>query len=247
MRYWLTLFSVLSIAFYTNAQAPKGYNLVWADEFEGTQLNNTVWDIDTMPRRDAINSKEAVTVENGNLVLKTFVRNGKIYTGFIYSFHKLDFKYGYFECRVKLQQQLGHWSAFWLMPYNLCNADTAPNICGTEIDVYEYFTKRGTRFQHALHWNGYKGNKAKVRNMKNILEGYHTFAVLWTADSYTFYVDGKKSWKTKQSVSQVAEPLLITMEVGNWAGKVNPEVFPDAAFFDYVRVYQARKIDEAKP
>lgn len=223
-----------------NAQAPAGYHLVWADEFNGTVLDTSNWFVDKTPRRKAFNSADAVQVADGCLKLSTYVKDGKIFTGFIGSFHKRDFKYGYFECRVKFQTKLGHWGAFWLMPYNICNADTAPNVCGTEIDVVEYFTKRGNRFQHALHWNNYKGNKAKIKRLRTIKDGYHTFAVLWTEYGYTFYVDGKKSWKTNIAVSHVAQPLLLSMEVDEWAGSINPATLPDAAYFDYVRVYQNR-------
>ena len=30
-----------------------------------------------------------------------------------------------------------------------------------------------------------------------VMEGWHTFSLLWLPDEYVFYVDGKETWRTK--------------------------------------------------
>jgi len=220
------------------AQIPEGYELVWSDEFTGDQLNEEFWNYEVGPRRVAFNSRESVSVEDGKLVITTFHRNDTVLTGMINTYNKMDKKYGYFECRAKMQKANGCWSAFWLMPYNIDDLKEDPASHGVEIDVYEYMVRKGDRMQHALHWSNYKGNKRKMRRVKGIQEGYHTFSVLWTEDEYIFYIDGKESWRTNKQISQVSQPVLFSVEVGKWGGKIHRDELPDKVYFDYVRIYQ---------
>jgi hypothetical protein len=47
------------------ATPTAGFYFVWADEFNGTPLDATKWNIETGPRRQAINTASAVSVTNG--------------------------------------------------------------------------------------------------------------------------------------------------------------------------------------
>jgi beta-glucanase (GH16 family) len=72
-----------------------------------------------------------------------------------------------------------------------------------------------------------------------ILEGFHDFALLWTPEEYTFFVDGQIVWRTKAGgVSQVPEFLKLTEEIGSWGGDITKTSLPDYFEVDYVRVYQ---------
>jgi len=92
-------------------------------------------------------------------------------------------KYGYFECRMKLQKEIGLWSAFWLNSPTMGQfiGDVANG--GTEIDVIEYLrsgTNKTTSY-HTLHWDGYgkehKRHGERV-HLVSLEDGrFHTFGV----------------------------------------------------------------------
>ena len=80
--------------------------------------------------------------------------------------------------------------------------------------------------------------EGKVVKVPGVMQGWHTFAVWWKADEYVFYVDGKETWRTKGGgPSQVPEYMLLSDEIGKWAGDITKAKLPDQFLVDYVRVY----------
>jgi beta-glucanase (GH16 family) len=78
-----------------------------------------------------------------------------------------------------------------------------------------------------------------------VMEGWHTFGLLWLPDQYVYFVDGKETWRTKAGgVSQVPEYMLLSKEVGQWGGEISKANLPDEFLVDYVRVYD---LVEARP
>ena len=64
-------------------------------------------------------------------------------------------------------------------------------------------------------------------------------------DGYVFYVDGKEVWRSAAGgVSQVAEYIKLTEEIGTWAGDIQKAELPDVFEVDYVRVYDAVSASE---
>jgi hypothetical protein len=57
---------------------------------------------------------------------------------------------------------------------------------------------------------------------ESLSDAWHTYAVLWTAAGYTFYLDGVALWSSKSGVSMRSEFLLLTCEVetSGWAGNI---------------------------
>jgi beta-glucanase (GH16 family) len=146
-----------------------------------------------------------------------------------------------------MQKQVGWQSAFWLQAPHMADPDrgtatpddTAHN--GTEIDIFEYLAREDNLIHHCLHWNGYgKLHKRSPSTLKvpGLSEGFHTFGVEWRADGYTFFVDGKKTYETKDAPSATPQYILVSGEVGPWGGDITKAKLPDAVMFDYVRVYQ---------
>ena len=92
------------------------WKLVWSDEFDGTTLDPLKWG-HRRPgrRRDAINVQDTVTLDGqGHLVLTTKRSGDEYHTAMIGTDDTFAATFGYFECRAKLQKQVGHWSAFWI-------------------------------------------------------------------------------------------------------------------------------------
>lgn len=242
-------FSLLIAAIFAvraPAQPVEGYELVWSDEFDGEKLDFDKWDYRALgPRRDAINVKDTVSLDGvGRLVLTTKRSGEKYHTAMISTAGKYEPTFGYFECRVKFQTQIGHWSAFWLQSPTLGEPVGDPAKAGTEIDVFEYLRNRGDKIQHTLHWDGYgKNHKSagKAPEISGLTQGWHTVGFLWTATHYVFYVDGEETWRTDKGVSRRPQYMILSLEVGEWAGDIAEAELPDHLHVDYVRVHQEKR------
>lgn len=107
------------------AKEGNGAKLLFFDDFDS--FNTEVWNVYTAKteidegwgpedgiRRGGYWDKGQVFTENGNLVIRTEIRDGVAYTGAIDSDNKLEMHYGYYETRCKVPQAPGIWSAFWI-------------------------------------------------------------------------------------------------------------------------------------
>jgi beta-glucanase (GH16 family) len=221
----------------------EGYALVWADEFDGGELDMGKWGYRQLGlRRDGVNVAESVSLDGrGHLVLTTRQVGDEYHTAMIGTEETFQATYGYFECRAKLQEQVGHWSAFWLQSPTIGQPVGDPGAAGVEADIFEYLRRNGEEVVHNLHWDGYgdhhrsAGGRAEVAGLG---EGWHTFGVEWTAEGYVFFVDGVETWRSAAAISRRAQYMILSLEVGPWAGKIAEATLPDSLLVDYVRVYQ---------
>jgi len=221
---------------------PAGYTLEWSDEFSGTVMDPEKWDHRLLgPRRDGVNSANAVSMSgDGKIVLTTSQVGDEYHTAMIGTGGKFAATFGYWEARMRLQDEQGHWSAFWLQSPTMGNPIGDPATAGVEIDVVEYHSRWGDTVQFAYHWDGY-GSNHKTRNNSSttagLADGFHTFGVLWTADEYIFYVDGVEKWRSSEAVSHRPQYAILSLEVGTWAGSIQNASLPDGIEVDYVRWY----------
>lgn len=177
---------------------------------------------------------------------------------------KFTHRYGYYECRCRLQRKPGWWSAFWMQAINIgCTLD--PKQSGIEMDIMESF-EPGEVIPHCFHYNGYgpdyrvfvtprmkKGEKPKTSPhiLKLGSEDFHVFGLLWEPDGYTVFVDGKQHGEKVglgpgEAVSQTDEFLMITTEAMNYKknGTKDPrldDALDDDFAVDYIRVYDEVK------
>lgn len=271
------------------------WELTFFDDFDGDALDRTRWHYaygEEGVRRGGWWVDDAVFVENGNLVIRTDYReHGKFgagwYTGAIETsalkeeagnalcdgFSQAG---GYFEVRCKVPATYGNWAAFWLMPdSNFANDTFGTGVDGAEIDIFESpfmcWTDHPNMVSHAIHIDGYgdelKSIGSDYMEIENLYTEFHTFALLWDDSGYTFYIDGRKTWHTKDAldtVSAVSSYLLLSCEVAgvtedgvpfpgqqrgengewvtNWAGTPadNDLSQPYDFVVDYVKVYAQR-------
>ena len=169
--------------------APQGktWKMVWHDEFDGTKLDTTKWDIPEYQRQGGYWSRKAISLDGkGHLVMSVLKGDGKFLDGCVRTKGKFEHAFGYYVARIQLQKQQGHWTAFWL--FNTSVKPGNDGRKGTEIDIYEK-PWLDDRVQHTLHWGGYgKGHKSegKVVKVPAVMEGWHTFSLLWLPDEYVF-------------------------------------------------------------
>jgi len=221
---------------------PTGYTLEWEDNFDGLTLDETKWSHRGLgPRRDGVNVAEAVTLTGeGTLKITTSKVGTEYHTGMIGTEGKFERAFGYWEARIKLQDQQGHWSAFWVQSPTVGNPIGNTLVAGTEIDVVEYHSNWGDGLQNTLHWDGYGADHksaAKSATIAGLKDGFHTFAVLWTPNEYVFYTDGIETWRTSTALSHRTQYAILSLEVGTWAGNIANAVLPDSMEVDYVRWY----------
>ena len=252
MRTLLIAALFLACCHAANAQPPESENLppapdgkvwklVWRDEFDGERLDESKWDVPPdAPRRDGWWMRKAISLDGqGHLVISTLKEGERYIDGCVRTKGKFEHAFGYYVARVKLQRQPGHWSAFWMMGDGVGHVGNEGRD-GTEVDIFEK-PWLDDRVQQTLHWDGY-GSRHKsagqVVEVPGVMEGWHTFSLLWTADEYAFGVDGKETWRTKAGgVSQAAEYLKLSDEIGDWGGDIKKAQLPDQFMVDYVRVY----------
>ena len=234
--------------------APKGkaWNLVWQDEFSGEKLDGDKWQLPDQRRRDAWWTPRAVEVDGeGHLVIKAFKEDGKYYDGCARTRNRFEKAFGYFTARIRLQKYPGHWTAFWMWDPKMGRIGHK-GMDGTEIDIMEK-PWMDERVQHTLHWDGYgkhHGSAGHVSKNPGIMDGWHTFSLLWTPDEYVFYVDGEEEWRTSAGgVCQVPLYLKLSDEIqfDSWAGDIRDSTVPDEFLTDYVRVYDLVDSETGKP
>lgn len=258
---------------------PDGeWELAWADEFDGTELDTSKWDyrLSMMGKLHPAWVDRGVHLDgNSNAVFTLIEENGlpvsaQLQTG--YNFmdepvtetkfgadhlqwnigklkeNKFTHTYGYYECRCRLQQKPGWWSAFWIQS-PIIGASLDSQYTGTEIDIMESF-KPGKIVAHNAYTGGYG------QDMKRLYVGggqelstdeFHRFGLLWDETGYTFYVDGVEDGKIEGHLSAAPEFILITTEVTGYRYKEHYPVKPafeslgDTFVVDYVRVFDRKK------
>ncbi|MCG3124393.1 MAG: Glucan endo-1,3-beta-glucosidase A1 [Phycisphaerales bacterium] len=258
------------------APAPPipGYTLVFSDDFDGDRLDPGRWKPWALgPRRDAVNTADAAKVDGqGYLVITTSVAPAPatssdnappaapvIHTGGVWTKDIFEPTFGYFEARIKFHDRLGHWGAFWLNCGGMGSIPGNPHETGVEMDVIEFHHKmKGKdglyRAQQTLHWDGYgKDHKSKGHTpvVQSLADDFHTYGLLWTNDEYVFFIDGVETWRVREkdggAISHRPEYLILSLEVGDWAGKINLTDLPDSMLVDWVRVWQEPPPESGSP
>lgn len=226
------------------AAPPAGnWQLTFDDSFDTAGLNINNWSIREGSRRAAFWGAEGVSVPgDGSIQILTTLVNGKIVSGSIDTRSKFEQRFGYFEARCRLPEVPGHWSSFWLLSREFGSTDES-QLSGAEIDVFEYHTLLNSRVHHAVHWPKYGLNLQSRKSTSPVksIQSFHVYGLLWEKDRYVFFVDDYQVWELREGISDVAQYLLLSNEVGPWAGNIDKTKLPDAMVCDYVRAYQQIK------
>ncbi|NNL68206.1 MAG: glycoside hydrolase family 16 protein [Myxococcales bacterium] len=252
-RCWALLLALLLPA-TPAAAVPAGYALVLADEFDGPTLDPAIWEHRLPgPRRDAVNTPEAVRLADGRLMIDTWTEDGVHYTGMIGSQGRFEQQYGWFEARIDFDDAPGMWSAFWLQSPDMGSFLGDPGRAGVEMDIVEHdlFNSVATEpiWHAALHWDGY-GSEHQFKNglipMPGIGDGFHTYALEWTPTTLRFFYDDQLLWEPTGPISHRPEFLILSSEVedsiinrvpaGGYGTRAESTT---RMVVDYVRVYQA--------
>ncbi|HEY8571475.1 Calx-beta domain-containing protein [Phenylobacterium sp.] len=149
------------------------------------------------------------------------------YSGMVNTLGTFEQQYGYFEMKAQLPTAHGTWPAFWLMP--------TPYVAQVEADIMEGLAAT-PYVDYRRAWGG--GDNIYDNALKIDPTGFHTYGMLWTPQTVTFYYDGIAVLQAPTPANWT-EPmgLIVNMAVGGWGGEPNSLQFPDSMKVDYVRVY----------
>lgn len=241
---FIFIFILAACTIQPNRTGLSPAKLIWQDEFDGKKLDQSRWNYRSLgKRRDAVNSKETVSLDGkGHLILTTDRFGKTIRTSMLGTQDKFEHKFGYWEARMRFQKQPGHWSAFWLQSPTIRKTGNVKKY-GAEIDIIEYLAIKGDTVLNNIHWDGYgqqhkhAGGRTAFPGLSN---GFHKIGLWWKKNLYIFYVDDQEVYRTSQGVSHCPEYIILSLEVGKWGGNISKAALPDSLVVDYLRVYDTR-------
>jgi beta-glucanase (GH16 family) len=181
--------------------------MVWADEFNGEDLDYTRWEKEENNYGGGNNERQAYRTDpkfcyarDGCLNIAVYrdphtTSDGKTQpysSARIRTLNRGDWRYGRFEVRAKMPKGQGIWPAVWMLPTDSKYGGWG---AGGEIDILE---SRGSAVHEttgALHFGGaWPGNTYLAHRYefpgKDAAEEFHVYALEWTADEIRWYVDG---------------------------------------------------------
>src|SRR5215216_5230387 len=236
-----------------------GWNLVWQDEFGGTEISRENWTFDTggggwgNAEWEAYTDRpENVRVVNGMLVIEA--REEKVtFSGLPYSSARIKtqgshaWQYGRIEARLKLPYGQGIWPAFWMLGENMPQKGWP---AAGEIDILEYVGREPDHIYATVHAPGYSGGNGVGSSLvvpaDALKNDFHIYAIEWQENEIRWYFDDQEYFKvTAEDVPDkwiFDHPFFIIMNLavgGRWPGYPDKTTaFPQFLFVDYVRVYQ---------
>src|SRR4051794_14774544 len=242
------------------------YQLVWSDEFDGTSVDTTKWNVrNNWAAKNEIaidtNRPANVVVSNGVLTIRSLREQRTVgsatrqfTSGYLDTIGKQSWTYGRFSMRAQLATQQGTskgiWPAFWMRPDD--------GGVG-EIDIMEAIGSDATGTEwNKTHQTIHHDYNVTVPAQENRpapafpagaspSDGFHTYTVEWSPVSMTWSIDGAEVWRRDRTTTSwfdqaFARPFNIRLNQrvgGSWAGApTTATVFPADYRVDWIRVHQ---------
>ncbi|MDE3196403.1 MAG: glycoside hydrolase family 16 protein [Acidobacteriota bacterium] len=244
--------------------AAHRWKLVWSDEFAGKEQSRpdpSRWTYDLGAGGWGNQEQERYTDSlsnahldgKGRLVISAQRLSApEITSARLKTKGKFEIAYGRIEGRIRLPSGHGVWPAFWMLGSDVDEPRIGWPACG-EIDIVELIGREPGRVHGTVHGPGYSGANGiggyyDLPKGRQFSDGFHVFAVEWSADAVQFFVDGVRYHVVTRSslpantrwVFDHPFFLILNLAVGGlWPGP--PDVttqFPREMVIDYIRVYR---------
>ncbi|MEM7369451.1 MAG: glycoside hydrolase family 16 protein [Bacteroidota bacterium] len=247
---------------YITAESIYGYDLVWQDEFDGTELDPASYNIDIgdgCPNLCGWGNDEKqwytddpsnLRLEDGKMILTATKTGTSDYqSARVQTKGKKEFKFGRIDIRAKLPKGQGIWPAIWMLGQNI--DDVGWPACG-EIDIMELVGHQPKTVHGTAHWGpqgrGYSTYSTSSYFIdQDFQEAFHVFSLVWELNQMVWYVDETR-FKTITSKDMQGETYRFNQDFyfifniavgGRWPGLPDETtVFPQTMEIDYVRVFQ---------
>lgn len=202
------------------------YELVWTEDFSGTELDQTVWNIEVGAGNYANKERQFYTREAKNLRVKdgcleielvketepdnSNTRQQYASSARINSRGKKSFRYGKIEGRISFPSGGGTWPAFWMMGVN----GNWPY--GGEIDIVEHIGNQPRYTSFAVHTadantgNGKQWHSGWTAS-ESMEDSFHVYGIEWReeesrgCDQIAFTVDGEIRAVVTENASHLNE------------------------------------------
>lgn len=246
---------------YTTPNSYPGWDVAWADEFNGSTINTEWWTHETgngdggwgnNELEHYTDAPENSRIENGKLVIeaRNDAWNGRQYTSArMITKDKKTFTFGRTDIRAKLPYGQGIWPALWMLGNNI--DDKGWPACG-EIDIMELIGNLPSTSHATVHLGSdmanykYIGDSYKISD-ELFNDRFHVFSVVREMNHMWFYVDDIIIFDFTSKDTQ-GQPYPFNNQFfyifnvavgGNWPG--NPDAsttFPQFMEVDYIRVFE---------
>lgn len=172
------------------------------------------------------------------ITLRKEERLGKPWTAG-HGWTRQEFRYGWFEARLRFTPAPGVDNAFWLMSVDRSRSPGQPSC---EIDVIEGGEPDiATLNLHVIDDQGHRQDPYRAPRIPRDAQGYATYAVWWTPEFIRWYWNGQLVRERPNPGCH--RPLAVRMSAAvmrsTYWGTVDDRLNGTALVVDYVRVYQA--------
>jgi beta-glucanase (GH16 family) len=148
-------------------------------------------------------------------------------------YQPFDFKYGFYEVRMKAPRGQGLWPAAWAFPTD--------NVGPQELDLVEILGHDTKTAYQTVHFPG--GSSSIGHTGTDTADGFHTYGMDWQPDHIDWYIDGKLARTTFTKVGSIPDKnmyLMLNFAVGGqWPGAPDSTTPNSSAMdVDWVRVWK---------
>lgn len=227
------------------------WQLVWSDEFNGTSVDGSKWNIDVgnpnVNHELEYYQASNATVSGGNLVITARQQSvgGQPYTSAkLNTSGKFSVQYGRIEARIQVPMVNGTWPAFWMLGTDL-NTVQWP-ACG-EIDIMEHVNTTNINLG-TMHWDGGSGHVQYGNSITTTPGSFHVYAVEWDNQSIRWFVDNTLYGTgnianniNNTGAFQLPFYIILNLAIGGDlpGNNIDNGSLPTNMLVDYVRVYKA--------
>lgn len=190
----------------------EDYQLVWSDEFDGTEIDESKWSFDlgdgcqisqdlcgwgNNELQYYTSREENAYIDDGKLVIKAIEEN-PLYLGEhqytsarMVTKNKGDWTYGRMDVRAKVPIGKGMWPAIWMLPTDTVYGGWPRS---GEIDIMEYVGDLPHEVFGTIHYGHnawYYNTQIMEKDSGNYSDEFHTYTAIWNEDCILFQVDGE--------------------------------------------------------
>ncbi|MBN1597241.1 MAG: carbohydrate-binding protein [Bacteroidales bacterium] len=241
------------------------WELIWFDEFDGTEVDVTKWNFMTGPN-NANNEEQYYTAGNASVSDGKLIISGKIESmgGYDYTSARLntrlkgDWLYGRIDVNAKLPGTGGTWPAIWIMPTESVYGGW-PN--SGEIDIMEHVGNNLGWVFGTVHTGTYNHTLGTQQGggmwLYDCAEAFHEYSIEWYPNRIDFYFDDIHYFTFNNDYESYMEwpydhsfYLILNIAIGgDLGGTVDLDgIWPTTMEVDYVHVYAFEfGIDDSEP